>query len=156
MLRTEIDRRADPNAPCLQDQLAKASLTMPKGDVDYGETPWHAAVRELWEEAGVPAADVTQVHELAPLRTRTLTAFVVRLAPRWEEPRDAWPTSCSETTMARWVPVSERASMWFVNQVHEILFEKASPKITAMFDAAGDAADTETGPHQTSDGNASP
>jgi 8-oxo-dGTP pyrophosphatase MutT (NUDIX family) len=74
-------RRAGEGARCM-DPVSKNNLTLPKGEIDLGETDWVAALRELQEEAGVPPADVKVHDEIKPLREAKLTVFVATLAAR--------------------------------------------------------------------------
>ena len=90
--REERRRRAGGGA-CRRDALSKASLQLPKGAVDPGETPWNAALRELREEAGVARSDeeVVARSENAPgIRAGPMTAFVVTLGEQRMAAKEEW------------------------------------------------------------------
>lgn len=123
-VRRERTRRAE-GGGCRRDALSRASLQLPKGAVDPGETPWMAAVRELREEAGVEASEVQRAETAPGIRAGPMTAFVVTLGE--DRTRAGWEVEGSpETVAARWVPVSEVAPgpecrMEHVRQVREVL-----------------------------------
>jgi 8-oxo-dGTP pyrophosphatase MutT (NUDIX family) len=138
--REERRRRAG-GGGCRRDALSKASLQLPKGAVDPGETPWNAALRELQEEAGVEASEVRRAEAAPGIRAGPMTAFVVTLG----EERTAgaagaagvgsgWKVEGSpETVSAVWVPVSQVApgplcAVHHVRQVKEVL-DKVLPNL---------------------------
>lgn len=122
-------RRREGGGACRRDALSRASLQLPKGAVDPGETPWRAALRELREETGLEESEVCRAVLAPGIRAGPMTAFVVTL--RRGEAREGraagagvgdgdpvaghgsgsgWEVKGSpETVRALWVPVSRVA-----------------------------------------------
>ncbi|WP_417603896.1 RNA pyrophosphohydrolase [Primorskyibacter flagellatus] len=109
-----VGQRIDNDAPAWQ---------MPQGGVDKDETPRDAALRELWEETGVPADLVTVEaesknwlpydlpHDLVPriwkgrFRGQKQKWFLLRFHGRDDQVNIA--TDHPEFSEWRWLPVSE-------------------------------------------------
>ena len=81
-------------------------MSFPGGRVDGGESIVEAALRETYEEVGVPAQLVTVHAELSPLSTFVSRSYIVPvLATVLEKPELS--ISSDEVDRALWVPLVE-------------------------------------------------
>ncbi len=111
------------------------SLSLPKGHVERGEEPRDAAVREIWEETGIPSE---KLNFLAPLgfyermriklnkddpdELRTITMYLFRTDTEKLNPHD------SANPEARWVPIDDVVSL-LTHPKDKEFFEKSTPLI---------------------------
>jgi 8-oxo-dGTP diphosphatase len=89
--------------------------SLPKGNVDKGETPVQAALREISEETGLPLDRLTVRAELPPAEYmyRRDGRLIGKIVHHYlvEAPSDAPLTpQLSEVDEAEWVPLDEAAS----------------------------------------------
>lgn len=94
------------------------SWSLPKGHVEHGEEPKDAAIREIWEEAGIPS---DKLHFVAPVgfyermrikrhsddpdELRTITVYLFTTDTETLSPHDP------ANPEARWVDLKDAASL---------------------------------------------
>jgi 8-oxo-dGTP pyrophosphatase MutT (NUDIX family) len=66
-------------------------VVFPGGRIERGEGPVEAAVREAWEEIGLPADAVEVIGGLHPVTTRDLTNWIVPVVARVVRPVELSP-----------------------------------------------------------------
>ena len=94
------------------------SWSLPKGHVEHNEEPKDAAVREIWEETGIPNEKLNYLAPLGfyermriklniddPDELRTITMYLFRTDYEKLTPHD------SANPEARWVPIKEVAGL---------------------------------------------
>lgn len=86
-------------------------VSFPGGGIDPGETPAEAALREVWEEVGIPARDIEVIGELPATHTRNTGFAVVPVVARLERPASdiTLVTNPDEVAAAQWVKVADLA-----------------------------------------------
>ena len=90
----------------------RAAWSLPKGNVDKGETPQQAALREISEETGLPLERLTIMAELPPAEYmyRRDGRLIGKIVHHYlvEAPNDVpLRPQLSEVDEAEWVPLAE-------------------------------------------------
>ncbi|MBT8214573.1 MAG: CoA pyrophosphatase [Acidimicrobiia bacterium] len=66
-------------------------VVFPGGHIDPGETPLEAAVRETWEEVGIPAGSIEVIGGLSPMTTRNRENLIIPVVARIDRPAELIP-----------------------------------------------------------------
>lgn len=109
--------RRDPRSSAWETCLIRVrdAWSLPKGNLDRGETPPQAALREISEETGLPLDRLTLLAELPPAEYmyRRDGRLVGKIVHHFlvEAPADApLRPQLTEVDEARWVPLEEAES----------------------------------------------
>lgn len=81
-------------------------ISFPGGRVDEGESIVDAALRETWEEVGIPPHSVEVHTELSPLSTFVSRSYIVPVVASVNE-RPELRLNSAEVDRAFWVPLAE-------------------------------------------------
>jgi len=81
--------------------LGRATIELPAGKIDKGETPEECALRELSEETGLTAAKLTEIARLAPAAAYTSEILYIYLAEGLSE-RELSPDEDEFVSMEKW------------------------------------------------------
>lgn len=84
----------------------RGEVSFPGGRVDEGESIVDAALRETWEEVGIPAHSVSVHAELSPLSTFVSRSYIVPVVASIEDEVDL-RLNRAEVDRAFWVPLAE-------------------------------------------------
>ncbi len=84
----------------------RGEISFPGGRVDEGESIVDAAVRETWEEVGIPPHSVTVHTELSPLSTFVSRSYIVPVIASMDAKTELRLNSV-EVDRAIWVPLAE-------------------------------------------------
>lgn len=84
----------------------RGEISFPGGRVDEGESIVDAALRETWEEVGIPAELVTVHTELSPLSTFVSRSYIIPVIASIDDKVDLRLNSV-EVDRAFWVPLAE-------------------------------------------------
>ena len=84
----------------------RGEISFPGGRVDEGESIVDAALRETWEEVGVPAHCVSVHTELSPLSTFVSRSYIVPVIASLDVKTELVLNS-AEVDRAIWVPLAE-------------------------------------------------
>jgi 8-oxo-dGTP pyrophosphatase MutT (NUDIX family) len=84
----------------------RGEISFPGGRVDEGESIVDAALRETWEEVGVPAHKVKVHAELSPLSTFVSRSYIVPVVATIDTKTELSLNSM-EVDRAIWVPLAE-------------------------------------------------
>lgn len=111
------------------------SWSLPKGHVESGEEPRDAAIREIWEETGIPMEKLNflaplgfyermrmKLHHDDPDELRTITMYLFRTDYEKLNPHDP------ANPEARWVNINDAASL-LTHPKDKEFFEKSIPLI---------------------------
>ncbi len=111
------------------------SWSLPKGHVEHGEEPKDTAIREIWEETGIPIEKLDFIAPLGfyermriklnhddPDELRTITMYLFRTEHEVLNPHD------STNPEARWVPIHEVSALLTHPKDREF-FTKSIPTI---------------------------
>jgi 8-oxo-dGTP pyrophosphatase MutT (NUDIX family) len=86
----------------------RGEISFPGGRVDEGESIVDAALRETWEEVGIPPQCVAVHTELSPLSTFVSRSYIVPVIASMDAQRELALNSV-EVDRAIWVPLAELA-----------------------------------------------
>jgi 8-oxo-dGTP pyrophosphatase MutT (NUDIX family) len=111
------------------------SWSLPKGHVERGEEPRDAALREIWEETGIPTERLLflaplgfyermriKLNNESPDELRTITMYLFRTDAEKLNPHDP------ANPEARWVPIDDVAAL-LTHPKDKEFFEKSAPLI---------------------------
>lgn len=84
----------------------RGEISFPGGRVDEGESIVDAALREMWEEVGIPAHSVSVLTELSPLSTFVSRSYIVPVIASTDA-RTELDLNAVEVDRAIWVPLAE-------------------------------------------------
>lgn len=84
----------------------RGEISFPGGRVDEGESIVDAALRETWEEVGIPSNQIDILGELSPLSTFVSKSYIVPVIASIDEKPDLL-LSRHEVDRAFWVPLVE-------------------------------------------------
>lgn len=84
----------------------RGEISFPGGRVDEGESIVDAALRETWEEVGIPAHTVNVHAELSPLSTFVSRSYIVPVVATIDTKTELTLNSM-EVDRAIWVPLAE-------------------------------------------------
>jgi 8-oxo-dGTP pyrophosphatase MutT (NUDIX family) len=84
----------------------RGEVSFPGGRLDAGETYEAAAVREAFEEVGVPQSEVTLLGRLHPIATLVSRSWIVPVVARLERPVALTPNP-HEVDRAFWHPLAD-------------------------------------------------
>lgn len=84
----------------------RGEISFPGGRVDEGESIVDAALRETWEEVGIPSSQVGIIGELSPLSTFVSRSYIVPVIASIDGKSDL-RLSTNEVDRAFWIPLVE-------------------------------------------------